>query len=130
MGCFAGDDEDARADNAANAQARQGPCTEHPAQTVLAFHLLVDQTERFSLEQMLQHKSIPLLILTPPTTMAADGTGVHETPRRLVRIVPEPFGKSKGKPRAVGAGLPHRLARGRLLRVSSPDPPGRPGTSA
>ena len=65
---YAGEHEDARADDAADAQAGQGPRAEHSAQAVLPLHFLVHQAERFSLEQMMSHRFVPVRSLPIPAT--------------------------------------------------------------
>jgi hypothetical protein len=61
---LAGEHEYARADDAADAEAGEGPGAQHSPETVLAFHFLVYETERLALEEML-HRSptdLPFMI--------------------------------------------------------------------
>ena len=60
------------ADDAADAQAGQGPGAEHPPEAVLALHLLVHQAERLSLEQMPHRSPINLRSMTYDLLLGPD----------------------------------------------------------
>jgi hypothetical protein len=52
---FARQDEDAGADDRADSKGRELNRAQYPAQTVVAYHFLQQQTERFSCPKLIRH---------------------------------------------------------------------------